>query len=152
MNSKLTRIAALTFLGLIAATASANASAGSVGQLSGTWELAGKPDPSNVCGVSEFINLTSITRDGKIINVDPEIGTGVGEAYRPGHKSYAVGFFGFINTGSGILRYEVQSTLELHDGSHFTGKFSTTVFDPAMNPACQYEGTVEGFRQVPMPY
>ena len=52
MNSKLTRIAALTFLGLIAATASANASAGSVGQLSGTWELAGKPDPSNVCGVS----------------------------------------------------------------------------------------------------
>ena len=152
MNSKLMRIAALTLFGLIAATASANASAGSIGQLSGTWEITGKPDPSNVCGVSEFVNLTWITRDGKITNVDPEVGTAVGEAYRMGPTTYAAGFFGFIDTGNGILRYEVQSTLESQDRSHFTGKFRSTIFDPAMNPVCRYEGTVEGYRQVPMPY
>ena len=152
MNINPRKIAALTFLALVAASASANASAGFVGQLSGTWEITGSPDPANVCGVSDFVNYATITRDGSITNVDPEVGTGVGQAYRLGRRAYAVGFFGFINTGQGVLRYEVQGTAQLEDWSNFTGLFRTTIFDPASNPVCEYEGTISGFRQVPMPY
>ncbi len=152
MTRKMIRIAAVAVFGFLAAGASANASAGWVGPLSGTWEIHGTPDPANVCGVSEFTNLTSVTRDGKFVNVDPDVGTGVGEAYRTGRWRYAVGFFGFIPAGDVTLRYEVQGSLRLLDRSHFIGQFRTTIYDPAWNPVCEYEGTIEGFRQVPIPY
>ncbi len=151
MTSKLIRYATITFFGLVAATASMNASAGWVGQLNGTWNLTGTPDP-NVCDAPAFVNLATITVDGKIINVDPGLGAGVGEAYRLGRRTYAVGFFGFIPSPQGLLRYEVQGTARLQDSSHFTGRFRTILFDPANNPFCEYEGSIEGFRLVPMPY
>lgn len=151
MTSKLIRYAAITFFGLFAATASMNASAGWVGQLNGTWELTGTPDP-NTCNAPSFVNLSTITVDGKITNVDPDVGTGIGEAYRMGRRMYAVGFFGFIPSPQGVLRYEVQGTLRLQDSSQFTGRFRTILFDPANNPFCEYEGSIEGFRLVPMPY
>lgn len=137
---------ALTFI-MASAEASGNHN---VRKLAGTWELQGLPEPT--CGVQPFTNYTSITRDGKIINADPVVGTGVGEAYRLGHKNYAAGFFGFIDDNGTLLTYEVQGTLTLLDSSHFTGIFRATVFDPFGNPACTYEGTIEGFRLVPMPY
>ncbi len=151
MNSKLIRYAAIAFFGLIAATASPNASAGFVGRINGTWELTGTPDP-NTCNAPTFVNLATITVDGKITNIDPALGAGVGEAYRLTRRTYAVGFFGFIPSDQGVLRYEVQGTLKREDWSHVTGRFRTTLFDPAGNPFCEYEGSIEGFRLVPMPY
>lgn len=121
-----------------------------IGKLAGTWEIQGTPEPT--CGVQPFRNYSSFTRDGKIINVDPEVGTGVGEVYRLNGNRYAAGFFGFINDNGTILSYEVQGKLRLVDAGHFTGFFRTIVSDPAGNPACTYEGTLEGYRLVPMPY
>lgn len=153
MYSKISKIVMLSILSFTGATLSANAMAsGNVGNLAGTWEIQGTPDPANQCGVTPFVNLASITRDGKVVNVDPEIGTGVGEGYRIKGKHFAIGFFGFIPTPQGTLRYEVQGSLKLVDKSNFTGLFRTTLFDPAFNPICVYEGSIAGFRQVAMPY
>ncbi len=151
MNSKLIKYAAISFLGLAAATASTNASAGFVGQINGTWELTGTPDP-NTCNAPSFVNLATITIDGKITNIDPVLGAGVGEAYRLTRRTYAVGFFGFIPSDQGVLRYEVQGTLKREDWSHVTGRFRTILFLPTGDAFCEYEGSIEGFRLVPMPY
>lgn len=152
MKAKALRNIFLVIVGLATATASANAvAAGNVRNISGTWEIHGTPEP-NVCGVGEFVNLASISRHGEIINVDPEIGTGVGEAYRINAKTYAAGFFGFINTGQAILRYEIQSTMTVLNRGELGGPFRALVFDPAGNLACEYEGSLAAYRMVPAPY
>ncbi len=135
-----------------------HANAGWVGpKLAGVWEINGMPDPvdGDACGPTDpFTNLASIALDGTITNVDPAIGTGVGEGYRLGRKKYAVGFFGFIPIGPGItLRYEVQGTAKLLNSGEFEGRFRTTLTDPnGVLPACVYEGSISGTRLVAMPY
>jgi len=151
MRTTISKAAVFLAISLTFIMTSAEASAShNVRKLAGTWDIQGQPEPT--CGVQPFRNFTSISREGKIINSDPEVGTGVGEAYRMGRGKYAAGFFGFISDNGTILSYEVQGTLELLDAGHFTGIFRATVFDPAGNPACTYEGTMEGYRLVPMPY
>lgn len=149
MQAKALKYVFLAIFGLATATASANAmAAGNARKISGTWEIHGTPDP-NACGVSDFVNLASITRHGAIVNVDPEIGTGVGETYRINAKTYAAGFFGFINTGQGILRYEVQGTLTVLNRGELGGVFRAQILDPAGNLACEYEGSLAAYRLVP---
>ena len=151
MSTTASKFFILAIAAFVTLGAAKNASAGSsVGILNGTWEVTGTPD-SSPCAPPPFVNLVSITRDGKIINVDPEVGTGVGEAYRISRKTYVAGFFGFINTGQVILRYEVQGELKVINRGEIDGVFLSTIYDPANNPVCQYTGTLEGFRLVPMP-
>ena len=148
-------MAAVLLIGATLALASGPAAAGSfVPQLAGTWEITGTPDPGG-CGPQDpFVNFTSITLGGTLINADPEVGTSVGEVYRIGRNRYAVGFFGFINAGPGLtLQYEVQGTLKRINPGEAAGKFRTTVIDPSgVIPDCTYEGTISAIRLVPMPY
>ena len=115
--------------------------------LAGTWEISGNPEPT--CGVGPFVNLASITGDGAMINVDPVIGTGVGEVHRLGGKKFGVGFFGFINNGTVILRYEVKGRLTLINAGEANGTFTTTISDPSGAPLCAYNGTLAATRLVP---
>lgn len=111
-------------------------------QLSGTWVIQGQPEPT--CGVTDFVNFASIGRDGRIVNVDPEVGTGVGEAHRIGSVRFTTVFFGFIPEAG--LSYEVQSTLELVDTAHFAGEFHAILLDANGVEVCSYGGTMEGSR------
>ena len=130
---------------------------GFVPMLTGAWQIVGTPDPSSFdpagCGPTEpFTNLVSIGWDGSVTNVDPVVGTGIGEVYRSGMRRYTVGFFGFINAGpGGILSYEVQGTIRQINLGEFKGKFRTTITDPADNE-CTYKGRIVGVRLVPMPF
>ena len=115
--------------------------------IAGTWEISGTPEPT--CGVGPFVNLASITKGGTLINVDPVLGTGVGEVHRLGGKEFGVGFFGFINDGVAILRYEVTGRLTLEDAGQASGTFTATILDPAGAPLCAYDGTLAATRLVP---
>lgn len=139
---------------MIASGAFAAAAAGGVGpKLAGVWEITGTPDPGG-CGPTEaFENIVVISTDGSITNVDPNVGTGVGDAYRQKGNTYVLGFFGYLTPPGLILRYEIQGTAELVDPGTFHGKFRAIVQDTAgAIPDCVYEGTVVGERLVPMPY
>ena len=114
--------------------------------LRGTWEIQGNPDPT--CNVPPFVNLSSISREGRIINVDPAVGTGVGESYRTGPNTFAAGFFGFLDDNGTTLTYEVQGMLSLVDASHFTGSFTAFISDLGGNVLCTYGGTLDGYRLV----
>ncbi|MDJ0941710.1 MAG: hypothetical protein QNJ00_18240, partial [Woeseiaceae bacterium] len=107
--------AAVLLVTVVTMLGTAQANAGWVGpKLAGAWEIVGTPEPS-ACGPSNpFTNVSTISIDGTFTNVDPDVGTAVGESYRLGGRKYAVGFFGFIPLGPGVaLRYEVQGTLKL---------------------------------------
>ncbi len=147
----------LTSLFLVAALlsfAAGTASAAAfVPKIAGTWEITGTPDPGG-CGPSTpFTNVAVITLGGQVTNVDPALGAFVGQAYKLGKKTYAVGFFGYLSPAPGLnLRLEVQGTLKLVNPGEAAGKFRSIVTDPMGNPQCVYEGTIEGTRLVPMPY
>ena len=115
--------------------------------VAGTWEISGDPEPT--CGAGPFVNIASITKGGNVINVDPVVGTALGEVYRIGGKEFGVGFFGFINNGMAILRYEVKGTLTLIDQDQGVGAFTTTLFDPSGAPICAYGGTLAANRLIP---
>jgi hypothetical protein len=143
--SKTTVIVSLCLFFVIGSPA-AHASNGAAA-IAGTWEISGNPEPT--CGVGPFINLASISKDGVLINVDPVVGTGVGEVQRLGGKEFAVGFFGFLNSGMAILRYEVKGRLTLIDASQAAGTFTATITDPLGAPICVYGGTLAATRLVP---
>ena len=149
---------ALVLVGIAVAAGSADAHAGGVGpKLAGVWETVGTPDP-NTClpppSTAPFVNVSTIGLDGTVTNVDPDVGTGVGGAYRVRGKRYVLGFFGFLSPAPGVLlRYEVQGRLKLVNRGHFVGRFRTIFSDPnGIGPDCVFEGTIEGHRLVPMPY
>ena len=118
-------------------------------RLAGTWEIAGVPDP--VYGIPPFVNVSSIGFDGAVVNVDPEVGTGVGESLRTGPNTYTAGFFGYLDAG-GPATYEVSSTLTLTGPDTFSGLFRTEVFDLNGLPLFDYKGTISGTRLSAQPY
>ena len=151
MRLTILQSAALLTVSLATIPAPAEAAHRNVGFLSGVWEIEGSPE-ANPCGVGPFTNLVTITRDGKMINVDPNVGTGVGEAYRAGWRKFTAGFFGFINDNGTIIRYEVQGTIELVNRGELGGPFRAILYDPSGAPFCTYEGTITGTRLVAMPF
>ena len=150
------RIALLAVI-LMSGFTGGEAFASFVPKLAGAWQVVGTPDPDSLvpkgCAPSDpFTNLVSIGRDGSVTNVDPFVGTGIGDAYRSGKKRYTIGFFGFINAGPGVvLSYEVQGTILQPNLGEVAGKFRTTITDP-VGMECTYEGTIVGTRLVAMPY
>lgn len=131
------------------------ASAAQIGNgLAGLWEITGTPDAGG-CGPQDpFMNVVSIGADGTFTNVDPVVGTGVGEVFRIGPNEFGAGFFGYISVGPGpLLRYEVQGELARTNGGEFAGKFRTILtLAETGTEVCTYEGTIAGSRLVAMPY
>ncbi len=152
LTQKLTSLILVT---AVLSFASGTANAGSfVPRIAGTWEIVGTPDPGGCGPQTPFTNVSTVTFGGQITNVDPVLGASVGQVYRLGKKTYAVGFFGFINAAPGvILNLEVQGTLKLINLGEAAGKFRSIVTDPnGIIPDCVYEGTIQGTRLVAMPY
>lgn len=112
--------------------------------IAGTWRLMGNPEPT--CGVMPFVNFTTITRGGKLINADPEVGTGLGEVRRVSHSKYEANFQGFISSGGPTLVYRVEGELILQNFHHFTGTFTADVADLSGNVLCSYGGTIAADR------
>lgn len=108
--------------------------------IAGHWRLMGHPEPG--CGAMPFINFTAITRDGHMVNVDPMVGTGVGEVRHTWKKNYKARFHGFIVNGGTTWAYEVRGDLSLDHANQFSGTFATNVADLSGNPVCTYNGTL----------
>lgn len=124
-----------------AADLQAEATRAPVGALSGTWLINGNPEPT--CGVPPFVNFTTIDPFGMITNVDPAVGTAVGQARRVAPNSFAASFFGFIDPQT---TYAVYSILELAGAGGLNATFDVTVSDLSGNALCTYSGTLTGAR------
>lgn len=154
-----TTIAGLTLALLLAAAfgpsatlleAAPRANQVAANQVAGTWEVHVEPDPQS--GIPPVVNFASFTRDGRIVNVDPGLGTAVGEWGRQG-GAYAVTFHGFLQTGGQTFHYKVRATLGLDPSAgELAGPFLTEVLDLAGNPITSFEGTVAATRLAVEPY
>ena len=130
------------------------ARAGFVPLVAGSWQITGTPAP-NSCGVTDpFTNFSVISFDGTMVNVDPVVGSSVGEVFRTGRLTYGVGFFGTFSPAPGVVvQYEVHGTLEANWDGTASGQFRTTLTTVgAPFPPCTYEGTIAAHKLSPMAY
>jgi hypothetical protein len=105
----------------------------------------GTPAPES--GLPPFVNVAFITKDGRLVNVDPFSGTSVGEWAKASHDRYAVTFMTFTTQNGDVLRIRVRATLEIDGtGDEFSGPFHTEVFDSGENLVLEFDGTVHGTR------
>lgn len=153
------KLAALALLSTAALAPVASAEAAFVPKVAGTWEIIGTPDApppgETSCGpANPFSNFASITLAGALTTVDPVLGTGVGEAFRNGRKTYGVGFFLTASPAPGVfINVEVQGALELVNKDEGAGRFRTILSDPVSGaPFCVYEGALVAFRLQPTAY
>ncbi len=115
--------------------------------MAGTWQIQIIADPG--APFAEVTNVTTIDRRGQMVNVDPELGSSVGEVFRLAGKNYGIGFWGFINQGGFVIRYEVQARALQTDRDQFSGEFRTILEDLAGNSLGGWSGRIEGKRLVP---
>lgn len=153
------KLAVLALTGTATLAPMASAEAGFVPRVAGTWEVVGTPDAlpegAQPCGpTTPFSGYASITLAGALTATDPVLGTGVGEAFRIGKKTYGTGFFIAANPAPGMFfNVEVQGTLELLNKDEGAGRFRTIFSDPVSGaPFCVYEGDLAAFRLEPMAY
>jgi hypothetical protein len=106
----------------------------------GTWTVQGTPATQ---AVPPFVNFASFTRDGRIVNVDPAVGTALGEWAGAGGHEFKVTFAGFAVMNGQILKYKVRALIAMgEDGDTFSGAFRSDVSDLNGNPVLSYDGTV----------
>jgi hypothetical protein len=115
--------------------------------LAGSWMVEGTPEEGS--GVPPFVNLTSVSVDGRIINVDPFLGTGVGEWVRTGNRRFAGTFMHFAVQGAVVNGIKVRARVELLNNRSARGTFTTEVFDPNGNLVTSFGGTVRFTRLGP---
>lgn len=114
----------------------------------GTYEVVVTPEKSNCPGAPEpFVNIATFSKDGTVVNVDPFLGTAVGQVYMGPKKTYYSSFFGiaFNPLLNAIVRYEVQGVSTLSTENGFSGTFDTTITFPDES-TCTSSGTLEGKR------
>ena len=153
MNRLLHKLTAVALMSTATLAAPAPAEAAFVPKIAGAWEIAGTPDPGG-CAPPPFIGLASIAIDGTLITVDPNLGAGVGEAFRLGPKRFGTGFFSYLSPAPGVtLKLEVQGELELMNSSEAEGRFRTMISDPGTDEiVCVYEGDLAASRLDPAAY
>lgn len=122
---------------------------GSPPGLAGSWRIDIQPDPAS--GMPPNVNLASFTRDGRVINVDPSVGTAVGEWDKSGGE-HGVTSSGFASFGGQTVQYKVRATLTVDPlGDTFSGPFRSTVSDLNGILTFSFEGTVSGTRSLVEP-
>lgn len=153
MNRLLHKLSALALIGTSALVPSGHAEASFVPKIAGTWEIAGTPDPGG-CAPPPFIGLATVAVDGTLTTVDPQLGPGVGEAFRIGPNRYGTGFFTYLSPAPGVvLNVEVQGELEPVGDFEATGRFRTILSDPGTGDViCVYEGDLAATRLEPSAY
>jgi hypothetical protein len=143
MSKSTRRLLAVSILCVfISATGSAFAAA-SLQKIAGIWEFAGEPDAS--CEAPPFVNLTTISNDGTMINLDPTEGASAGRVRLMPNGSYTAHFLGYIaNTGG--LKFEVVGSLSLVDRDALAGTYVVDLSDPGGALICSWGGTITGTR------
>jgi hypothetical protein len=141
-------------LGLIVVAAATPASpapaAPEAARLAGSWVV--NVTPAAETGIPSFVNLASFTRDGRVVNLDPVEGAGLGEWNRSADGLYHVTFMGFTTQDGAILRTKVRGTVAMAaDGRAFTGPFRTEILGDDGTVLMAFAGTVEGTRFVVEP-
>jgi hypothetical protein len=113
--------------------------------VAGSWIVNGTPDPQS--GIPQFVNFSTMTKDGSIINIDPLDGTGVGEWKKSGDHKYSVTFRGFTVIDGQSMHYRVRGEIQLgKGGNQFDGEFVTDIFDPDGNIVFSVPGTIHAER------
>ena len=149
MNARIRQTAVATLLFLLAITGAQASSQHQNSALKGVWQITITPDDPNLPPV---FNYVTITKDGKVVNVDPGFGAGVGDSYRVGPREYAVGFFGFVEMNGMTMTYEVQGTAMRTAPGQFSGPYRTLIRDLAGNLLNEVTGTIEGSRLPVQPF
>src|SRR5262245_54599027 len=93
-------IIALT-VALLVTVASAQSGLAKEPTLAGSWVVYVTPAPES--GLPPFVNLTSFTKDGRMINSSPTDGAAVGEWIKTGSGQFASTFMGFTQVGEDFL-------------------------------------------------
>lgn len=137
-------------LGLLtvgAATQASPARAAEAGasRLAGAWVV--NVTPAAETGIPPFVNLGSFTRDGRVINMDPVEGAGLGEWNRSADGLYHVTFMGFTEQDGTILLNKARGTITVtEDGQAFSGPFRVEIFAGDGTVLMAFEGTVAATR------
>ena len=93
--------------------------------LAGLWEVQITPDGAPAPVIT---NLVQINRDGGVVNIDPEFGTGLGQWQRTGGGTYTVDFTHYFVDPAGAGEVVVTASLELSkDKSTAHGPFFTEI-------------------------
>jgi hypothetical protein len=130
---------------LLLTVASAQSGSDAKRTLAGSWVINVTPAPES--GIPPFVNLTSFTKDGRIINSSPTDGAGVGEWIKTGSRQFASTFMGFTKIGEDFLLLKVRATAEVDEsGDTFTGPYQVEIFDGEGNVVIAVNGTVRGTR------
>jgi hypothetical protein len=113
--------------------------------IAGSWTVRGTPAPES--GIPPFVNVASATKDGRLVNVDPFLGTGVGEWEKTENRRFAVTFMHLTTRNGQPIGIKVRSRFELdRDGKEFEGPFTTEIFDSNGNLTGSFTGWVQGVR------
>jgi hypothetical protein len=114
-------------------------------QLAGSWVVNVTPAPST--GIPPFTSLASMTLDGRMVNVHPDVGISLGEWDRLPTGAYAVTFLGLIPQNGQVLMSKVRATIGVDaTGNQFRGSFQTDISDGDGNLVMSFDGTVAGTR------
>ena len=118
--------------------------------LTGSWTIT--IIPSADTGVPPFMNFSSMTKDGLVINSDDVGLASLGVWEKVSDHTYRTTFQGFFVQDDMQMRYQVRATLELSaDGEHFSGPFTNNIYDLDNNPFFEISGTVEADRMHVVP-
>jgi hypothetical protein len=122
MNSKLS---ALRFLALVLVLLAALPLQASGQSLAGLWEIEGTPEGAPG---PAFTNLSQTTTDGRVINLDPWFGTGLGQWQRVHGQTYVIEFTHYFLDGGAVGEVRVHGQVELSpDRQSFSGPFETQI-------------------------
>ncbi len=134
----------ILFATLALALLTLNAAQAADSTLAGLWEVQITPDgaPGPV-----ITNLVQLNKDGGVVNIDPEFGTGLGQWQRLGGGAYAIAFTHYFVDPSGAGSVIVESSVELSsDKNTAHGPFFTEIRIDDI-PVDGFGGTVDLIRQ-----
>lgn len=111
----------------------------------GTWKVTIQPDPAS--GAPGFVNYSTVTSEGLIVNADNLGVVGLGVWEKSGKNQYAVTFRElFLENGQQRIA-KIRSTIKLSsDKESFSGPFTTEIFDQDENLLFSASGMVSAVR------
>ncbi len=109
----------------------------------GSWVVSGVADGDVV---PPFTNVSTVNRDGSLINSDPDFGTGVGVWRRIGPNLFVGKFITMIPDDAGFppgASLTVESIVTVADGSGTaSGPYLTVIEHPNIGELLSFTGTV----------
>ena len=109
----------------------------------GAWVVSGVADGDVI---PPFTNVSTVNRDGSLVNSDPDFGTGVGVWRRIGPNLFVGKFVTIVPDDAGFppgALLTVESTVTVADGSgSATGPYVSVIEHPDIGELLSFTGTV----------